>query len=66
MRASALAFAFRAVLVATELEPILSQHENVVIAGSELSVKVGSEGSSSFTSEALREIARDFRSSAAG
>lgn len=57
---------FDLIAVMPELEPILSQHENVVIAGSELSVKVGSEGSSSFTSEALREIARDFRSSAAG
>jgi len=42
-----------------ELELILSQHANVVIAGSELSVKVGSLGSSSLTSEALPEIVRD-------
>lgn len=49
-----------------EWEPILSQPANVVIAGSELSVKVDSVGSSSLTSEALQEIVRDLRSSTAG
>ena len=49
-----------------ELEPILSQHAKVVIAGSELSVKVGSASSSSLTFEALQEIVGDFLTITAG
>jgi len=49
-----------------EIESILRSHENVVIAGEELSLKVGSDGSTTLTPEELRGVASDFRGVTAG
>lgn len=44
-----------------ELEGVLRTHENVVIAGEELSLHVGPEGVDDLDAEELRKLVRDFR-----
>lgn len=44
-----------------EIEAVLRDHENVVIAGRELSLQVGTDGESEMSAEELREVVVGFR-----
>jgi Ca-activated chloride channel homolog len=49
-----------------ELEAVLRTHENVVIGGGELTLRIGADGADRFDSDEVEEVVRDFRGSAAG
>lgn len=49
-----------------EIEAVLRAHENVVVAGVERSLKIGTEGAETLSAQELQEVVRDFRSAPAG
>lgn len=49
-----------------EIEAVLRAHENVVVAGVERSLKVGTDGAETLSAQELQEVVRDFRGAPTG
>lgn len=49
-----------------EIEAVLRAHDNVVVAGVERSLKVGTDGAETLSAQEVQEVVRDFRGAPAG